>query len=152
MNTSKVPRILIIGIGNVLRGDEAVGSYVCEIFEKLHLPGIFCRTEHQLDPTLVEDLLQYDRIVIIDASLHAQEVEFYPMKANRSMAVASSHHVNAQTLRSLAVTLYNRKLAFFICEVGVEGFDMGRPLSDKAKANAHMAVGKIHQWITEQKH
>jgi hydrogenase maturation protease len=61
-------KILVLGLGNVILGDEGVGVHVVRALEKQSLPpGVEC-----LDGTggfiLLEPLQQADRIILIDAT------------------------------------------------------------------------------------
>lgn len=62
-------KTLVLGLGNVLMGDEGVGVYVVRRLEKHTLPaGVECLDGGTGGFTLLEPLENADRIVIIDAA------------------------------------------------------------------------------------
>ena len=62
-------KTLVLGLGNVLMGDEGMGVYVVREIEKHTLPaGVECLDGGTGGFTLLEPLEDADRIVIIDAA------------------------------------------------------------------------------------
>jgi hydrogenase maturation protease len=62
-------KTLVLGLGNVLMGDEGIGVYVVRELEKHALPvGVECLDGGTGGFTLLEPLEDADRIVIIDAA------------------------------------------------------------------------------------
>ena len=62
-------KTLVLGLGNVLMGDEGVGVYVARELEKRALPeGVECLDGGTGGFTLLEPLEGADRIVLIDAA------------------------------------------------------------------------------------
>jgi hydrogenase maturation protease len=64
-----ISQTLILGLGNVLMGDEGIGVYVARALSKESLPeGIECLDGGTGGFTLLEPLEKADRIIIIDAA------------------------------------------------------------------------------------
>lgn len=62
-------KTLILGLGNVIMGDEGVGVHVVRQLEKLALPGgVECLDGGTGGFILLEPLQQADRIILIDAT------------------------------------------------------------------------------------
>ena len=62
-------KTLVLGLGNVLMGDEGIGVYVVREIEKHTLPaGVECLDGGTGGFTLLEPLEDADRIIIIDAA------------------------------------------------------------------------------------
>jgi hydrogenase maturation protease len=62
-------KTLILGLGNVLMGDEGIGVYVVREVEKHRMPpGVECLDGGTGGFTLLEPLENADRIVLIDAA------------------------------------------------------------------------------------
>lgn len=62
-------KTLVLGLGNVLMGDEGIGVYVVRELEKHALPeGVECLDGGTGGFTLLEPLETADRIIIIDAA------------------------------------------------------------------------------------
>jgi hydrogenase maturation protease len=137
----------VIGVGNPIRNDDALGTFVCEALEKLALPRVRFLVVHQLDPAMIEDLLSFEKIVIVDAAVEGDDVAFAPLEKVESNAVASSHHVNAAMLQALALKVYNRNIQFFLCAVRGENFELGQALSQTAQKNAGEAIKLLTSWL-----
>lgn len=66
---SEYRKTLVLGLGNVLMGDEGIGVYVVRELEKRALPaGVECLDGGTGGFTLLEPLENADRIVIVDAA------------------------------------------------------------------------------------
>lgn len=142
--------ILVAGIGNTLRGDDGIGAYVCSLIDKAGIAAVQTLVVQQLHTELVEDFLQFDAIVIVDASVSTADVSFHPLIKNELQPVSSSHHVNASLLAALAQQLYQKELAIMVCAVKGSNFDMGEGLSATAKKNADTAFDSICKWINNK--
>ncbi len=69
MFSNNAPRILIVGIGNVLMGDEGVGVYVIRHLEKQTLPSdVACLDGGTGGFHLLEPMQQPERLVMVDAT------------------------------------------------------------------------------------
>ena len=65
----KSDKTLVLGLGNVLMGDEGIGVYVVREIEKHRLPpGVECLDGGTGGFTLLEPLENADRIILIDAA------------------------------------------------------------------------------------
>ncbi|HWG21762.1 MAG TPA: hydrogenase maturation protease [Terracidiphilus sp.] len=63
------PKTLVLGLGNVIMGDEGVGVHVVRALEKQSLPpGVECLDGGTGGFILLEPLQQADRIILIDAT------------------------------------------------------------------------------------
>ena len=144
---SRIEKILIIGVGNTLRSDDGIGAYICLKIDAMHLPHVSIRIVHQLHVELIEDLLQYDSVIIADASVTEKNVEFVPLQIHETQAVSSSHHLNANMLLALVQKIHGKNIPIFLCSVRGENFEMGETLSVKAMMNADNALKMINDWI-----
>lgn len=137
----------VVGIGNTLRADDGVGSFVCSRLDALKLPGVTTLVVQQLDLSLLEDLLLYKYVVLVDASVDGKEVDFSALVSGESQALASSHHVNAVMLGALSRRVYGKELSLFLCAIRGEDFSIGNSLSDRTCARAEKAVQLISEWV-----
>lgn len=144
-------KILILGIGNTLRGDDGAGIYVAGEIEKMNIPGVSVRILQQLHTELVEVMTAYDTIIIADASVNEQPLEFYELGEPGTQAAASSHHTSAALLAGLADRLYQKHPQILICSIKGENFDMEEGLSSLTLARADKAVLLIKKWISNLK-
>ncbi len=69
MTNSETNKTLVLGLGNVLMGDEGIGVYAVRELEKLPLPpDVECLDGGTGAFTLLEPLESADRIILIDAA------------------------------------------------------------------------------------
>lgn len=140
-------KILIVGIGNTIRGDDGIGAFVCGAIEKLSLDGVTTMITQQLQTELVNDFLKYNYIVLVDAAVTSDTVLFHPLKKKTAAPVSTSHAADANLLASLAQQLYQKELFIMICAVKGYNFEIGEQLSAAAKKNADAAISIICNWI-----
>ena len=69
--------VLVIGYGNDLRSDDAVGKRVAEAVATWKLPSVQALAVHQLTPELTVKLTDVDRAIFVDAytATHDQEAK-----------------------------------------------------------------------------
>ena len=142
--------ILVAGIGNPIRSDDGIGPYICQCIEEKGMAGVTTAIYHQLHTELAEEFLKFDAVIIADAAVEGNAVDFYPLTEKTVSPVASSHHVNAALLVSLAKNLYQKELNVLICSVRGHDFEIGEHFSDAGKKNADEAVSIILDWIYKQ--
>ena len=140
-------KILVVGIGNTIRGDDGIGAFICWAIEMLALDGVTTMITQQLHTELVNDFLLYDHIVLVDAAFTADTVLFHPLKKMTTAPVSTSHATDANLLASLAQQLYQKELSIMICAVKGYNFEIGERLSTAAKKNADAAISIICNWI-----
>jgi hydrogenase maturation protease len=138
--------ILLLGIGNTLRSDDGVGIYVCEQLLQLQLKKVVIQTAQQLQTELVEELLNYKAVIVVDASIATAEVCFEKVEAS-GKAASSSHHMNLSMMQALAQQLYGKTIELYSCAIPAENFELGNELSPATKQNAATAVQLLLQQI-----
>lgn len=73
MSQRDTERLLVLGIGNLLMGDEGVGVHVVRELESRELPpGVVCVDGGTGSLTLLDELGQADEVVMIDATADGQ--------------------------------------------------------------------------------
>lgn len=154
--THTTDRLLLIGVGNPLRGDDALGAALVTAMQARPVPGLLCRHVHQLHLELLEDLHAADVVIVADASLQTAGCtlqELRPLGANGSAmgssasASASSHREDAETLQALYKQLYQRPVAWWVLAMEAHSFDIGAPLSPAAQAHLQQAEALLRAWI-----
>jgi len=143
----KTNNILIAGIGNTIRGDDAIGAYIVSCINRLNLYGVNTMVMQQLHIEILDEFLNFATIIVVDAALINEPISFYPLKKKTVPPASSSHHVNVALLSALAKQLYQKELQIMICAVQGKNFEMGEQLSATAKKNADDAVNIICTWI-----
>lgn len=143
----EIPSICIVGIGNILRSDDGVGAYVCARLDEMSLHNVSTLVVHQLDPGILDDLMYYEHIVLVDASVNGKEIEFSALAPTEEQAQSSSHHVNATMLGALSRRIYKKELSLYLCAIRGEDFSIGNNLSGRATARAEEVISLISEWI-----
>lgn len=133
------PSILVIGYGNTLRGDDALGPEVATLIEQQKFPGVFAVTVHQLTPELADPISAADAVVFIDASSDpASEVSLRPLAAADQVEVRP-HFGHPAALLKLAAQTFQRCPAAWL--LTVPGFDFGFKGGLSARAQAAAQTG-----------
>lgn len=69
-SNGKGPKVLILGIGNVLMGDEGIGVHVVNAVEKAALPeGVECLDGGTGSFLLLEPMQNAGKVILIDATI-----------------------------------------------------------------------------------
>ncbi len=124
---------LIIGIGNPLRGDDALGAEAIRALEARALPpGVKTVHVQQLSMDLAEPLGAASLAVFIDARLGepAGELRAAELKPNSCLnASGVSHFFTPETLLAAVQALYGQHPKAYLFSVNAHTFDFGAPLS-----------------------
>jgi hydrogenase maturation protease len=138
--TSPLP-ILVIGIGNPSRGDDAIGPLAIERLEAMDLSGVELLTDFQLQVEHALDLVGRREVVFIDATVAGEG----PFTFER-LAPAADQSATTHALAPAAVLHVYRQCtdaplpeARVLAVRGFE-FELGAPLSDAAARNLEAAL------------
>lgn len=140
---------LVIGYGNPLRSDDNLGIYAAELLDKEKMPNVEIKTCHQLTPELVEDMIQFDCIFLIDAAAQDEAFRIDALKKRSARSLSSSHHVDPYVLFHLMDSLYQKKPPVFICTIAGKNFDFGSEISPPALENAMHFIPALKRHIQE---
>lgn len=161
-----VQRLLIIGYGNPLRGDDGVGWHtahmLAQIVQDQHVRIVACQ---QLTPDLSEPISQADAVLFIDAcwptvpasvpnhpGTEQQEAAnnrlvCYPVFPTPTLPSSFSHQLDPPALLTCAQILYQH------CPVAVQfgvvatSFDYGETLSPDVRACIPGLIARVQAWI-----
>jgi hydrogenase maturation protease len=131
-------KVLIIGYGNSLAGDDALGyNVIRRIQDEYEAKGISVRYIHQLMPEHAEEISLHDSVVFIDAEegspagrIRIAEVK----KADLRDTSAAAHEYTLDSILLLAERLYNRLPRVYLVTVTGKSFEMGEMLSAEVAA------------------
>ena len=123
MNTPPVApagRVLVIGYGNPLRGDDGAGWHVAtSLTTDPRLTGANILTRHQLTPELAQDIAHARLVVLVDAcgtgppgTVSVQQVE-----PGHPPPPTWSHHLDPAALVDLTETLYDASPPVFLITI-----------------------------------
>lgn len=141
---------LVIGYGNITRSDDGVGVLIAQRIEQAFLPGVEVRTLQQLHVELAEEFLNYERVILIDASSDGEEVRLRRVEGGAGVTGSSSHHLGPEMLAGLATRLYGKEPVLFVCTVRAENFDFGQELTPSVRERAAEALRRILSLLQEE--
>jgi hydrogenase maturation protease len=137
---------LVIGYGNQLRGDDAVGRHAAELLKDERWGVITC---HQLAPELAEDLAASSVAVFLDA--HAElapgEVSVQEAGFGEGEPVSFLHTFDAVGLLQLTRQLYGRVPKAWLVGIGGESFELSDTLSPAAQEGARTAAEAVKKLL-----
>ena len=147
LNEDKLKNILVIGIGNPLRCDDGVGSYVADCIEAKGLKRVKVWITQQLQVEDLEAMLEFYRIILVDASMDGPPVDFRPVESVKRQPLSSSHHLSAETFVNLAQSIYHKELSMQLCSIKGHSFEVGDQITPAVQTCAQQAVELICSFI-----
>jgi len=134
--------ILVIGCGNELRGDDAVGPKTAAMVAEWHLPGIRAMVCQQFSPDLAVPIAASRRVVFIDSAVEPSGNvtlrEVRPAKSQSGNGVPGP-----RTLLRLADEIFGRAPSAFWLTIPIENVNVGQNLSTRARDGMQTALEKI---------
>ena len=141
---------VVIGIGNELRGDDAIGAKVVACLSER--PDLRTIVVHQLAPELAEEIRAVDRVLFVDARL-AREEDGQTIGLDR---VEPGPHRGLGHACSPGALLGWTRLAFgrtpeaWLLSVPGASFEPGADLSPQVSALLPEVVRLTEAWLFEQ--
>lgn len=154
MNSLITSKIRVIGYGNPHRQDDRAGHAVADILrewkEANSLDSLTITTAYQLDLNMVDDMVDADAVIFIDAHLtsYSSDVEVEELKAHRSTNF-TTHLFTAHDLVALAAHLYDAEPRCWLVSLPGSEFDMGEELSPETAEKVPIAADAIKKLITD---
>jgi hydrogenase maturation protease len=133
--------VLVIGIGNPSRGDDAIGPLAIERLEAMDLPGVEVLTDFQLQVEHAVDLVGRREVVFVDATVSGEG----PFSFDAIAPVADQGATTHALAPAAVLDVYRRYTdaplpqARVLAVRGFE-FELGAPLSDAAARNLEAAL------------
>lgn len=142
---------LVIGYGNELRGDDAVGAQVARTIANWDLPDVKAIVTHQLLPELAVEIAKANYVIFVDAcgkESCACNVQLTPISAQQEnfSSGAFTHTHSAQGLLTLTQKVYGSLPLAWLLRVPTERFDFGEQLSSTAHRGIDQAVQTIERF------
>lgn len=141
--------ILIIGIGNSLRGDDGIAETIVSSLMSASPDADFLVTT-QLNYEHAQQMAAYRAIVFIDATVQLEPGKWSMTRliASRELHSGLTHHVTPGDLLTVCKTLYDASPSCFLLSVGANCFDQPDDLTERVKA----VVSNIVQYLIEMLH
>ncbi len=144
--------MLLIGYGNELCGDDAVGPRIAAAVAEWRWPGLKCLSVQQLVPELAEEVSQARVVIFADAVLQTegQEVSMVPVTPS-SPTENSAHTITPSAILSLAQTVFGQAPPAWWVLVPASQFSFGAPLSPVAQQGMEAALEQIKGLVLTQR-
>ena len=144
--------ILLIGIGNISRGDDGIGWLFADEIESGFGKTITVEKEFQL---VVEDALKitgYDTVIFVDASENVLDNGFYFRKIDVPDVIKTeftSHSQTPENIMFLTSDLFQHTMDAYVLEISGRDWELGEDLSGYGRQNLHHALTFFKTWLTE---
>jgi hydrogenase maturation protease len=142
MNGSLPVPLLLVGVGNDLRGDDAAGRIVARTVAQWNRPGVRVLERHQLVPELVEDLASAASLIVVDAAV-GDSVTLTCELAHPAAdfgSVPLTHALSVSHLLAYAWKLHRRCPLANVVRIPANRFDYGAPPSPICQAGIDAAL------------
>jgi hydrogenase maturation protease len=140
--------VLVLGVGNTLRSDDGAGVRAAEQIG-VRRPHIDVETAHQLMPDHAERFRHYRRVMIMDASVRAQEATISRLEAGEQSSSIHSHESSPADLLMLCQSLYGEAPEeIVLVEIPVSTFAFGETLSPLTAQGVARAVELADSYLS----
>ncbi len=143
---------LVIGIGNPIRGDDALGWAAIEALKARGLPpGTETLCVQQLSMDLVESVAAAEPVFFVDARLGqpAGRLHAGRIAADTCLETASSHFFDPRTLLAAVQALYGHHPQAGLFSISTTHFEYGAPLSPEVQRALPQLVSLLLEWLRE---
>jgi hydrogenase maturation protease len=135
-------RIVIIGCGNPLRSDDAVGQLAAEaLAEALDDPRVLVLPCHGLLPEMSEPLSRCELAVFIDATVAAAPgvVQRESIEPPAQVSLSQMHHLTPPVLLTCTRRLFKRCPEALVYGIGIQSIEHGQGLTPAVQR----ALGRV---------
>ena len=125
--------ILVLGYGNPLRGDDALGPAAAERLARRFAtePRVTVQTVHQLTLDLAETLVNFKLVILIDAR-HAEpegEIFIQQIQPSQRLPQPFSHYLSPDELLGVCQALYGTPPKTILFGMNASQFEAGASIS-----------------------
>ena len=152
--SAAIPRLLVLGWGNLSRGDDALGP-LCVAALRDTLPAhlvdqVEFLDDYQLQIEFALDLVGRERILFIDASLNCAAPFEVHTALPRHDSTISSHALSPEALLQVFADLQGHAPPpATVLAIRGEAFELGEPITPSAQTNLGAAVVWARDWILQ---
>jgi hydrogenase maturation protease len=134
------PPVLVIGVGNDLRGDDAAGWVAAGRVAAWGRPGVTVIRTRQLLPELAADVACAAAVVLIDARVGGSDTPAITPVEGEPAAATLTHSASLAQLLALARDAYGRAPRGFALGIPAAAFDFGAAVSPACAAGVEAAL------------
>jgi hydrogenase maturation protease len=143
---SRLKNMLVIGIGNELRGDDAAGIYAARRIREQNLPDVAAIENSGDGARLMEMWKNQDKVIVFDAAqseaapgtLHRYEAHRHSLPAD--IFGFSTHTIGLAEAIELSRALGELPKSLIVYGIEAKNFEMDHPISPEVHAAIDMLV------------
>ncbi|TAE61920.1 MAG: hydrogenase maturation protease [Nostocales cyanobacterium] len=141
---------IVIGYGNELRGDDAVGQRIARTIKSKGLSSVNSIAVHQLTPELAELLATSKLAIFVDACVNfsSNQVQVKSLIPSDAKPV-NGHIFNPELLLYLAEYLYGNSPEAWLITVPGVNFELSEHISPTAEKGIATALSKIMEILDQ---
>jgi hydrogenase maturation protease len=147
-------QIVIIGYGNPLRSDDAVGWHATMALKAL-IPdtAVSILTTQQLSPELAETVSQAKNVIFIDARADSTpgQIRITNLKNDSTHSKPFNHHLTPEALLSYSASVYGNNPKGMLISVTGSSFEFGETLSEPVQKALPIVLKQVTSFIHEIK-
>ena len=151
---TSAPRILVVGLGNTLRGDDALGRIAAQEL-RLQVDPQQVRVIDQTAPTpeLAAEVAAASLVIFLDASVDGPPDRICTHRLGvATPAAPAAHQLTAPAVLQLARQLYDRSVEAYVITFCTSSFDFGdRCLSPAAERACQAFVAETLALIAQHR-
>ncbi len=145
-------KVLVLGYGNDLRGDDGVGPCVAAAVAAKRWPDVCSLAAAQLTPELAEVIATVEMVIFVDACVGPDQ----GVVTVRRLQAAShdenlSHSSSPVALLHLAQIVYGRAPDAWLVSIAGSSFGVGEQVSDAVQNNIDAALQRIDELVSHTK-
>ncbi len=150
----KSNKILILGYGNPGRQDDGLGPLFIKKIEDLGLDNnISLDTDYQLTLETAHDLIGYNEVIFVDASMKASEPFLFELVRPNKNLIFHTHSVTPESIIQLTNNLYEAYPTAYILAIrGYKFNEFGEYITKQARNNCDLAVDFIKKYLMDKKY
>jgi hydrogenase maturation protease len=139
-------RVLVIGYGNTLRGDDGVGPRVAEAVGRLGLPGVQTLACPLLTPELADPISRAEKVIFVDAAVDAPAtVQWRKLQPNETSQIMA-HAADPRTMLALARDVFGRVPPAWWLTIPAVDLGFREAFSPAVQRDFDVAVKKIQEF------
>jgi hydrogenase maturation protease len=153
MADNRPARILLIGFGNTLRRDDALGCLIADKVSTWQLPGVRAIAVTQLTPELAALVADATMVIFVDARAEstACEVRAEPVEPQQDGSLALGHGMSPQFLLGLSQAALERCPRSWLVSVPAANLSVGEGLTPQAEQGMREAIETIERLIARDR-
>jgi hydrogenase maturation protease len=149
-----MPGVLIIGYGNILRGDDAVGVLAARKLERHYRgdPEVAVVACQQLTPEMADDISHSMLTIFLDADCSGQAGAVRCNRVTPENAPGGfTHHFNPASLVGAAEQLYGEVPEAFSITLTGRSFALGQELSPEVQQQLPELISKAVEIVEDRR-